>query len=189
MYWNEGQHLFTNRNGVLKPGSRLFSRLATNEHSILRQRRTMGLIFDIVGYRLPSGEDLIPLCVLDIETALDFYRARWEIETLFSCFKTHGFNFESTQVTDFERLSRIFTVVAITLCWVLNVGEILNRQKEMPLKKHGRKAKSIFRLGFEQLAQVISSLSLMKKRFILMVELFSPSIMQLKNLKYKCLTW
>ncbi len=121
--------------------------------------------------------------------ALDFYRARWEIETLFSCFKTRGFNFESTHVTDFERLSRIFTVLAFTLCWIHNVGELLNCQKQIPVKKHGRKAKSIFRLGFEQLAQAISSIGLVKKRFMLMIDLFSSSNACLHNPKYKSLTW
>ena len=140
----------TDTNGVLKPGKFLFSHLGVGEYSILTQRQTMGLVFDIVGCKLPTGEYLILLCSFDPEMALVFYRARWEIETLFSCFKTRGFNFESTHVTDFERLSRIFTVLAFTLCWIHNVGELLNCQKQIPVKKHGRKAKSIFRLGFEQ---------------------------------------
>lgn len=179
----------TDRNGILKPGSRLFSHLPIGEYSILQQRQTMGLVFDIVGCRLPSGEYLILLCTIDTEMALLFYRARWEIETLFSCFKTRGFNFESTHVTDFERLSRIFTVMAITLCWVHNIGEMLNYQKEIRVKKHGRKAKSIFRLGLEQLAHVISSISFKKKEFELMVELFSLSFIDLDKHKYKILTW
>ncbi|MCP4568820.1 MAG: transposase, partial [FCB group bacterium] len=49
----------TDRNGVLKPGNRLFSHLGAGEHSILEQRQTMGLVFDIVGCRLPTGEYLI----------------------------------------------------------------------------------------------------------------------------------
>ncbi len=181
--------LIADRNGVEKHGSRLFSNLAVGEYSILERRRTMGLPFDIVGCRLESGEYLILLCTFDAEMALQFYRARWEIETLFSCFKLRGFNFEATRATDFERLSRIFAVMAITLCWVHNVGEMLNYQKEIPLKKHGRKSKSIFRLGLEQLAHVISSISIKKKEFELMVELFSLSITDLKNRKYEALTW
>ncbi len=179
----------TDTKGVLKPGKFLFSQLGTGEYSILEQRQTMGIVFDIVGCKLPTGEYLILLCSVEAELALDFYSARWEIETLFNCFKTRGFNFESTHVTDFKRLSRIFTIMAFTLCWIHNVGEMLNHQKEIPLKKHGRKAKSIFRLGFEQIAQAISSINVMKKRFILMVELFSSSIKHLENKKYELLTW
>ncbi len=116
MYQNESQHQIADRNGDLKPGGRLFSHPGTDEYSILEQRPTMGLVFDIVGCGLPTGEYSILLCTFDADMALDFYRARWEIETLFSGFKTRGFNFESTPVTDFERLSRIFAVMAITLC-------------------------------------------------------------------------
>ncbi|MCP4756155.1 MAG: IS4/IS5 family transposase, partial [Proteobacteria bacterium] len=50
------------RNGEPKPGRRMFSSLAVGEYSILRQRETMGIVFDIVGCRLPSGEYLILLC-------------------------------------------------------------------------------------------------------------------------------
>ncbi|MCP4751732.1 MAG: transposase [Proteobacteria bacterium] len=167
----------------------MFSSLAVGEYSILRQRETMGIVFDIVGCRLPSGEYLILLCTFDADMALVFYRERWQIETLFSCFKTRGFDFESTHATDFKRLSRIFAVMAITLCWVHNVGEMLSFQKEIPVKKHGRKAKSIFRIGLEQLAQAIVSGSAMKRRLKIMLELFSFSNASKNSPKYKALTW
>ncbi|WP_410520711.1 transposase [Candidatus Tisiphia endosymbiont of Dioctria rufipes] len=31
--------------------------------------------------------------------ALDIYKRRWEIENLFACLKTRGFNFENTHLT------------------------------------------------------------------------------------------
>ncbi len=185
---NENIHI-TDAGGVLKPGKLLFSQLGIGEHTVLKQRWTMGAVFDIVGCRLPTVEYLILLCSCEAEVALDLYRVRWQIETLLSCFKTSGFNFESAHVADLERLSREFTVMAFTLCWIHNVGEVLDCQKEMLVRKHGRKAKSIFHLGFEQLAQAISSINSMKKKYMLMAELFSSSANRLKDLKYKLLTW
>ncbi|MCP4576169.1 MAG: hypothetical protein GY846_07795 [Deltaproteobacteria bacterium] len=54
--------------------------------------------------------------------------------------------------------------------------EVLNRQKAKPIRKYGRKDKSSFRLGFEQLAQAISAIGPMMERFLRMVELFSLSM-------------
>ena len=35
---------------------------------------------------------------------LDFYKQRWQIETMFKAFKTAGFNIENTHLTDYYRL-------------------------------------------------------------------------------------
>lgn len=45
----------TDTHGVPKPGKFLFSHLGVGEYSILTQRQTMGLVFDIVGCKLPTG--------------------------------------------------------------------------------------------------------------------------------------
>ena len=38
---------------------------------------------------------------------------RWQIETLFGCLKTRGFNFEDTHLTDPERLSKLLGLLAL----------------------------------------------------------------------------
>jgi len=35
---------------------------------------------------------------------MDDYKRRWEIEVLFQCLKSRGFNFEETHLKDEERL-------------------------------------------------------------------------------------
>jgi len=101
------------------------------------------------------------------------YRQRWEIETLFSCLKTRGLNFEDTHVTKHDRLSRIFGVLSIALVCCLNTGEFLIRHKEILIKNHQRKARSIFRLGWKQLAFAITNYYQNSQRFRRMVNLFS----------------
>ena len=48
------------------------------------------------------------------EQAIERYRRRWGIETLFGCVKTRGFDLEATHLRDPERLSRLFFVVTLT---------------------------------------------------------------------------
>jgi len=82
------------------------------------------------------------------------YRKRWEIETFFGCLKKRGFCFEDTHLTDPKRIERLLCVMAIAFCWSYRVGE--EKDKEAPIKKksHGRRAKSLFRYGFDELRKI-----------------------------------
>ena len=44
---------------------------------------------------------------------MDDYKKRWEIEVVFQCLKSRGFNFAETHLKDEERLKRLFAVLAI----------------------------------------------------------------------------
>jgi hypothetical protein len=69
------------------------------------------------------------------------------IETLFTALKTPGFNLESTHFCHAERLSKLVALLALAFCWAMLAGLWQHRQHPMPLKAHGRKAKSLFRSG------------------------------------------
>lgn len=84
---------------------------------------------------------------------------RWGIETRFACWKTRGFNLESTHFSNPERVSRLVALLSITLCWAFRVGEWCNQRQPIKLKKHGRKAQSIFRLGLDDLRHLFLNLS------------------------------
>lgn len=71
------------------------------------------------------------------------------IETLFGIFKTRGFCLESTHLTDAERLSKLFALLALALCWAMRTGLWLHQWQPIEIKKYGRRAKSLFRLGFD----------------------------------------
>ncbi len=91
-------------------------------------------------------------------SAITDYAKRWSIETLFGCLKTRGFCLESTHLKDPERLSRLIPLLTIALCWAFRMGEWLAAQKPITIKKHGRKAKSIFRYGFDHLRRTLLNL-------------------------------
>jgi hypothetical protein len=88
--------------------------------------------------------------------ALEFYKQRWQIETMFKAFKTAGFNLESTHLTDYDRLDKLLMLVALAFVWAYKVGIYQHKNiKQLKIKKHGRLEKSFFAYGLETLAQAL----------------------------------
>jgi hypothetical protein len=83
------------------------------------------------------------------------YRKRWEIETFFGCLKKRGFCFEDTHLIHTERIEKLIYVLTIAFCWSHLVGE--KKEEKIPIEKksHGRKAKSTFRYGFDELRKIL----------------------------------
>ncbi len=79
------------------------------------------------------------------------YRLRWGIEQFFSHSKTRGFNWEDSHVAKAKHIQALTGIV--TLAFVISHLWGLRRHKikPIPLKKHGRKAKSVFRYGCDDL--------------------------------------
>ena len=69
--------------------------------------------------------------------------------------KTRGFNLEDTHMTNRDRVSKLVAVLAIAFCWAHKIGEWLHETKPIPLKSHQRRAKSIFRYGFDQIRRYL----------------------------------
>jgi hypothetical protein len=67
--------------------------------------------------------------------AIDAYADRWQIETLFGCLKSRGFNLEDTHLVDPERLGRLFALLALAFAWTYRTGELLNEQQPIRSKK------------------------------------------------------
>ena len=105
------------------------------------------------------------------------YGARWGIETLFVRLKTsgatplrfpqlgnahqeRGFCLESTHFTAPKRLSKLVALMAIAF------GEWLHQHQPIKIKKHGRKAKSIFRYGLDYLRSILTDLDLKSDEFL-----------------------
>jgi len=84
-----------------------------------------------------------------VEVAIETYAKRWSIETLFGCLKTKGFNFEDTHLKDRDRISNIIVLLAIGFCWCHKIGEWCHEIEPIKIKKHGRKAISLFRYGLD----------------------------------------
>lgn len=109
----------------------------------------------VSGMRLPKGEYLIVISERECESAIADYGRRWEVETLFGCLKSRGFCLEHTHVTDSDRLKKLLALLALAFCWAHVVGEWLSAQQPLKIKKHGRKARSLFRHGLDHLRRIL----------------------------------
>jgi hypothetical protein len=149
----------TNGRGQVVPVWRLFRSQRIGEPLMLESARPIwGLLLFISGVRLSSGEYVIVVAPRLTETALADYARRWEIETLFSCLKSRGFRLEETHLTHPERLKKLIALLAFAFCWAHIIGEWLTQAKPLKIKKHGRKAVSIFRHGFDHLRRILCNL-------------------------------
>lgn len=87
------------------------------------------------------------------------YRKRWEIETFFGCLKKRGFCFEDTHLIHISRIEKLVFVLTIAFCWSHLVGEAKEEAAPIKTKSHGRKAKSTFRYGFDELRGIFLRLT------------------------------
>ncbi len=116
------------------------------------------LLFCIVPL-LSGGEYLIPPTDKNPVTALAAYKKRCSIETLFQCRNGRGFNFEDTHMTFPERIDKLIALLAIAFSWCHAAGEWSASQKPIKIKKHGRKAVSLFRLGLNYIGNILHNIS------------------------------
>jgi hypothetical protein len=145
--------------------SRFFQNGRIGEARILPQpRRVWGMTVFVVGMRI-ANDYLIVITTEAPDTALDDYAKRWNIETLFACLKSRGFNFEDTHLTKPERLSKLLGVLTLTTCWCLRIGEWLHEHKPLTIKTHGRRAKSLFRYGLDRLRYIVLNLAVKEREF------------------------
>ena len=95
---------------------------------------------------------------------------QWGIETLFGCLKSKSFCLEDTRLFG-KKLEKLLFVVVIAFCWSYLIGIIENSKHPIPLKKHGRKSQSVFRLGYEILrAALFKGIRYLRKYFKIIEE-------------------
>jgi hypothetical protein len=156
-------------------GERVFANLTVGEQRILSGKLWVwGRRVYVVATRLEDGELLIIATNHRPKTALADYRLRWGIETLFAALKTRGFNLESTHFCQAERLSKLIALLALAFCWAMLTGLWQHQQQPIPLKAHGRRAKSLFRLGCDFLRRTCCDLTLRCTEFNQALQLLSP---------------
>jgi hypothetical protein len=90
--------------------------------------------------------------------SLKKYQFRWRIEDMFFAFKSRGFNFEDTHMTEAQKIEKLLVLVSIAYSWCVLVGLWLSSEIRITIKIHGRKAKSIFRSGFDYLTNIFVKL-------------------------------
>ena len=90
------------------------------------------------------------------EQAMEYYKQRWQIETLFRGLKSSGFNIEATHVTDLGRLEKLFSLTIVAFVWCYKIGDYLDDNvKRIKIKKHGRRAVSVFKYGLDYLSKFL----------------------------------
>lgn len=148
--------LTTDSRGRLIHAKDLFRGLSpTAERVLYGKRKILGHELYIAGLRLLDGDLLIIITNELPGNAIKIYGFRWEIETLFSCLKGRGFNFEDTHITDYERIKKLFVLLSIAFCWAHKTGEWRHEHRPIKIKKHGRPAISLFRYGLDYIVDVI----------------------------------
>lgn len=92
------------------------------------------------------------------EDALENYRDRWQIESMFKALKSSGFNLEQTHLTDLDRISKLIALLSIAFIWSYKTGVLIHTNiKAIKILKHGRKAYSFFKYGLIALARALLS--------------------------------
>lgn len=143
----------------------VFADLAIGESKVLA-RRVWGTWVFVAGLRLEDDSLLLVATMDNPDSAISDYANRWSIETLFGILKTRGFCLESTHLNDSKRLSKLVALLTLALCWAHQIGEWLTERKPIVLKKHGRKAKSVFRTGFDYLRRIVLNLESRTEDFL-----------------------
>ena len=90
------------------------------------------------------------------EQAQISYKDRWQIETCFKAMKSSGFDIEKTHLQDIGRIEKLTLIVMIAFVWCYKIGIFIHENiQKIPIKKYGRKAKSIFKYGLSFVANVL----------------------------------
>lgn len=115
----------------------------------------------LAGARLKNSRGVpelqILVCFNHPQYAIETYKERWQIETLFRAMKSSGFNIEDTHLRDMERISRLVAMVCVALAWAYLVGEHKDMNvKKIRIMKYGYRAKSLVKYGLEEIADVLN---------------------------------
>lgn len=103
--------------------------------------------------------------------ALEEYKVRWQIETMFGCLKSRGFGFEETHLTMAEKISKLMMLLGLGLCLAMLMGEFqveVLKKVKLKVKKNKRYAKSLFRIGLDKLQNVLHNSKISRKHQQLM---------------------
>ncbi len=69
--------------------------------------------------------------------------------------KSSGFDIEKTHLQNIDRIEKLILLVMIAFVWCYKIGIYLHKINPITVKKHGRKAKSIFKYGLDFLANTL----------------------------------
>ncbi len=143
-----------------------FRNINKQEKKTLQGKRLLwNILLYITGTKSTKGEYVIIATNVKPDTALEDYAKRWEIETLFKCLKSSGFNFEDTHVKCPKKISKLMALLTIAYCWAYITGEWVTQHSPIKIKSHGRKERSVFRVGLNTLGEIVVHIHRKIKQF------------------------
>ncbi|MDP2423169.1 MAG: transposase, partial [Bacteroidales bacterium] len=150
------------RNGHRVKASWLFNHLKINQYEFCRNIVYVnGQLCYLSASKVKNKQGVPELQIIvsfnKPDEAQSIYKERWQVETAFKALKTSGFNIEDTHLTDIERINKLFALVLVAFVWAYKAGIFLDSIRPIKVKKHGRKAKSLFKYGLTFLASVLFS--------------------------------
>jgi hypothetical protein len=114
-----------------------------------------GQLCYLSGCRPQKGDFLIIVSFNRPQEAQGDYAERWQIEMCSKAMKSSGFDIEGTHLTDLARLEKLVLLIMVAFVWCYKVGIYLHGIRPIKVKKHGRKAKSIFRYGLDYISNCL----------------------------------
>ena len=125
-----------------------------------------GREFRFIGTRNESPEkqddDLVLLLTnltIDKKRVINIYGLRWQIECMFKCLKTNGFNLEDMSLTNPAKVRLM--VCMVIACYVLCVCEGIRHFKKIAIRKKTKtRYESIFRRGYSTFCQFCQKIEL-----------------------------
>jgi hypothetical protein len=139
------------------------------------QNETLSSSVRLVVMRIASGELLALACSGNPRHALAAYRQRWTIESMFGNLKTKGFALEATHLTDPDKLCNLLALLAFAVALTVKTGVAMARLHPIPVKKHGRRAWSLFALGLHTLRKIFVAAS-PDQIIVFLAQLLSPKL-------------
>ena len=80
-------------------------------------------------------------------------------QTMFGNLKTKGFALEATHLTDPDKLGTLLALLAFAVALTVKTGVARAGLHAIPIKKHGRRAWSLFALGLNTLRKIFIAAS------------------------------
>jgi len=99
---------------------------------------TKQLVETYIGILHEPGHDEAWIIAMDVPPTYHRvleYGLRWPIESLFSDFKTRGFNLEKTKLIYPDRVSRLILILSLGIHWAARAGRFDALQNPSPLEK------------------------------------------------------
>lgn len=116
-----------------------------------RNVQVYGVSVNVAGYRLKNGDFLIIITNLDPEQALQLYKERWRIESLFGVLKSRGFQLELSRLTSPDKLANLVVFLGLAILWALRIGELIISTHPTRIMPNGYPLLSLFRRGLDAL--------------------------------------